>query len=683
MAVRKLQVFLASRFGEFAEHRAALRDRINRIQRPAAEAIDLNDNRADSRPPIERCYAAIEQADVVVLLVGETYGEVLETHGFSYTHLEYRHAVADSRIVLPFFIRASTTSSDKTMSGWLREIEQQQTASKLPPEGDPETLASEIFESVLERLWEIAAEGERPNDDLEDEAPSRDDAPIKRQELASSAKRPADPLKALAASHASEACAALSLNLTQIAIEQLRKAVELSPLDVVPAYWLARLLIASGRFVDCRQGLRLALRCVHVAQHRSDEVPKLTTMAALILAARASERLNDLDDALQYAREAHEDRGFHWLANFELGRQYALSGMPGEALAHAEAAFWARADVIHRIQDDVVYRRLGRRFEEFRAELRATVERDSERILRIELALREFEQQRKGERREPLTSSGEQASARKLPLLAVVRIAKQSARRSLQLLQDWGTTLVDDVRTFKAGAFQGLTPETCETIVGEAERESANIVSLREKLENERKSEARAQWQIRVTTVGLIVGAILLLFALVAASEGGWTTFTVLLILCIVVIGVFLFGGGSSWSARALATANSRRLAAQLERAVATHAGFVAVGREFDVEAARVSSETAAFCYIVDSFERAVDRLPYSPGFPWQRGNVKGIVRIKNKDVADGVLTVDNTLLPPELRHFARESPQCAGHWLARLTSAAPAIANRSKAYFA
>src|SRR4051812_26655383 len=105
MSVHRIQVFLASRFGEFEGLRRTLRERIARIQSPALEPVDLNDNTADTRPPLARCLDAVTRADIFILLVGETYGERPPNMQLSYTHLEYQKAVEDdTKVILPFFV---------------------------------------------------------------------------------------------------------------------------------------------------------------------------------------------------------------------------------------------------------------------------------------------------------------------------------------------------------------------------------------------------------------------------------------------------------------------------------------------------------------------------------------------------------------------------------------------------
>jgi hypothetical protein len=64
------------------------------------ETIDLNDNAADPYPPLGRCYKKVNQAELFVLLVGDTYGTNAKGHNESYTHLEYKYALNESKTML-------------------------------------------------------------------------------------------------------------------------------------------------------------------------------------------------------------------------------------------------------------------------------------------------------------------------------------------------------------------------------------------------------------------------------------------------------------------------------------------------------------------------------------------------------------------------------------------------------
>lgn len=96
-------------------------------------------------------------------------------------------------------------------------------------------------------------------------------------------------------------------------------------------------------------------------------------MVALILAARANERLEEQELALEAAQEAHEVMQHHWFAKLEVGRQHALSGQHSKAFERAEEAFWLRAQSIRQIDRDDAYRGLGRDFDKFRDDLDAKV----------------------------------------------------------------------------------------------------------------------------------------------------------------------------------------------------------------------------------------------------------------------------------------------------------------------
>ena len=690
MPVQKLQVFLAGRFDEFADLRNALRDRINKVRRPEVEAVDLNDNLADHHPPIVRCYEAVERAEIIVLLVGETYGEEVEGHRASYTHLEYRHAHEDGRTILAYDVRSSPGKpSDSRVRDWLKEIESNQTVSRMDITLGPERLASDIFESVFERLWEIAAEGDVPgDDDVDENGRGWDESPIKRDQL-NRVPRPADaashPLKALAAGHASQAFDALALNMPETAIHQLRKAVDLSPLEIVPAYWLARMLIATGRFVDCREGLRLALRCANIASQR-DDAPDLAGMAALILAARASERLNDADGALGYAQAAHEEKSHHWLAKVELGRQYALKGMSDDALKYAGEAFWLRPDAIQKIQGDPAYRDLGQPFDDFRRRLRDKVQSDTEEILRVEVALRELAATRSGDTAESIPSEPTPDDGRKPSLLHVVRLARFSARRSLELVRKWAAQLAGEVRSFTVGSYKGLNQATQEQIQQSIEGASTNVVTLEQKLRTEKEAMARASQE----TLYLALAAFLAVILLGAgiwnyASNSEWGIFALLVVLSLFAFVGFSMGYQSIGSRNKTAEKNCAQLGSKLQQAQATLAALNDAGRQFDIRAAEICEETRRFCTAVNAFEKAAARrLPFAPAVPRLRRDTTDIIRIDDEEAAEDGVLVDRDLLPADLKYLVMDgSPPTATHWFVRrVGTRTPDYLNRSAAYF-
>jgi hypothetical protein len=99
MATQQLEIFLSSRFAEFSELRAALKEQIQTWLGGAFElkVIDLNDELARSKPPRAVCAELVKRSDVVLLLLGDTYGACAPGMDISHTHLEYRAAKEAAR----------------------------------------------------------------------------------------------------------------------------------------------------------------------------------------------------------------------------------------------------------------------------------------------------------------------------------------------------------------------------------------------------------------------------------------------------------------------------------------------------------------------------------------------------------------------------------------------------------
>lgn len=75
MTIKKTAVFISSRFAEFSQLRQLLADKIREVE---LHAFELDDNGADNRPPSDYCMGLIKQSEVVVLLLGDSYGPLAE-----------------------------------------------------------------------------------------------------------------------------------------------------------------------------------------------------------------------------------------------------------------------------------------------------------------------------------------------------------------------------------------------------------------------------------------------------------------------------------------------------------------------------------------------------------------------------------------------------------------------------
>ena len=100
MSVHK-KIFLASRFEEFSYIRKMLKEELVNL---GMDIVDLNDNIADSHPPIERSLENVRRSDIMILLIGDTYGTVPFEELKSYTHLEYDEALNNQLDIYIFCI---------------------------------------------------------------------------------------------------------------------------------------------------------------------------------------------------------------------------------------------------------------------------------------------------------------------------------------------------------------------------------------------------------------------------------------------------------------------------------------------------------------------------------------------------------------------------------------------------
>jgi hypothetical protein len=699
MAINKLQVFLASRFGEFHELRALLKNRINRLKVPAVEAIDLNDNAVDSEPPLSRCYEAVDRAELFILLVGNEYGKNLEGYNESYTHLEYKRAQRDgAKTILPFLIGRSHHRNfeprdydDSRLGAWVFEIRKSHTPSYQDESLDTEQLASNIFDEVLARLvelfWEID-EGD-PEDDSNEASGFLEDAPIKLEQLATSPSISNDRalLKMLAANHASEALAALNLNLPQIATHHLRKAAELVPLDIVIGYWLSRLLVATGRRKQCLEARRTTLLCARIAAEQGDE-HELEAMACRIIAVRASERLGELDLALEYAEAAHKYMPRHWMAKLEYGRQLALAGNASAALDKAGEAFWLRPDLIRQIQRDASYRALGKDFEQFRVDLRQNVAQETGQITRLEFRIREFAQDL-GVSEFAVYSDAELTEMPRYEQRAILQMidaGRISVKSSLQILQKCAKKLLDDFGSFDFDEFEGITPEVKEHIQEEIRAVKLKVDTHTEQLSTAKRKAKQLSEKITAVMHASIWGVVLILA--VAAVIAIFTSVIIMAAITIVIIGLGCWGVWQTIQSleveKAKSLASIQTISRQLALADARSDELTNVMSVFEAADMELQRNTKSFCELVDEFEKTGFRKrTFAPAAPVDRKGAQGLVWSDNAKAENLGIALDAELLPLQLRFVAGYSAPTSKYWLARrVKSGEVEILNRSAAYF-
>jgi len=409
MAVTKTEIFIASRFNEFAELRALLAQRINQFPVFPLQAVDLNDGIAGSSPPLGKCIAAVKRAEVMILLVGDTYGGTPQGHDLSYTHLEYKTAVSESSqtVLLPFFISKDNVenkfhgfSADPKLSAWQKEIMDNHTPAFLDAAEDPRILCQVIFDCAYKALYDSrtnavqqqmdlssVSEDLDPDDENVAVMPSTGDdslglshSDMERlddafhgeeesifdtgesnfEKLPDILQRPAE---IASLEQKREAFKALELGDRFIAIQHFRKARDYRPLDFSSTYWLARLLVASGKTNDSREAIRYSLLAAKMANY--DQRP-VKAAASYIIAAKAASKIEEYEEALEYAKKAVEETPWLATARIELASQLAGSGQVDEAFKEVRKAFVKMPQIILKANREPSFVKLGKRYQEFK-----------------------------------------------------------------------------------------------------------------------------------------------------------------------------------------------------------------------------------------------------------------------------------------------------------------------------
>jgi hypothetical protein len=449
MPIETLEIFLASSFDEHRDLRSALRQRIDDHPILPLRAIDLDDRRARHRPPLRQSLEAARRSDVTVVLLGTTYGGCPPGAEHSYTHLEYREASAGGTgAVLVYLIGyedagAALAVRDPRIAAWCREILEDHTPAFFAAGTQPEAIVEAILLDVQAVVFLTLSEPERRALDAYEIEDGQWEGPS-RQELESLAERfeldrdpesrprlgvaPEDPHLAPARTAAfeqqKEAFRALDLGERSIAALHLRRALDLVPLDQACNYWLARLLLTTGRRQDCREALSHALRASRLARTQDD---RFNAALALLAASRAAGRLGDHDSAVAHANAAIENARWYAGCHLELAARQAERGDLAAAEESLEAGFFRHPpSALRALHREAGFRGHPAWSRRLREQLTARVETAMQRVL--------AEEERTADALGmPPPPALELAGRRILPLLAA---ARESVLRQVDMLRD-------------------------------------------------------------------------------------------------------------------------------------------------------------------------------------------------------------------------------------------------------
>lgn len=278
MASIKKEIFLASRFEEFKDIRTELANKIKNY--PFMEAIDLNNNQASHKSPLEESLFHVRKSEIMILLVGETYGTVPEGESKSYTHLEYTEALKESSNtrILVFCIGNAYSGShieyaktDKNMKQWQIELEKNHRLSKFGDKNNVDEITEKIMIMLLSSVYDLNPEEnlvitqdeelyletveDEENFLYDDEAEFLDNKLSEQQaigitdvdEEVEGFELLKIPGKLAALEQKKEAQIAIEIQDYYTARVHLKKALEFRPLDFETNYWLAKLYVASAK----------------------------------------------------------------------------------------------------------------------------------------------------------------------------------------------------------------------------------------------------------------------------------------------------------------------------------------------------------------------------------------------------------------------------------------------------
>jgi len=152
-------VFIASRFKEFEELKKNLTKEFKEFK---LITMDLDDNKAVSQTALNRSLDSISKADIIIFLLGDTYGEKLKEYNKSITHLEYEEALHLNKTIFIFGIgdlysnNEIKFSEDSVYKAWQIQLLDGPIFSKFSKNEKHKNTVSEIVFNIyseIDKVW--------------------------------------------------------------------------------------------------------------------------------------------------------------------------------------------------------------------------------------------------------------------------------------------------------------------------------------------------------------------------------------------------------------------------------------------------------------------------------------------------------------------------------------------------
>jgi hypothetical protein len=402
-------VFLSSRFAEFRPIRQRIKKLLRDDSAITCKVVDLEENYPDHDPPWMISQDAVRSADIMILLVGTSYGTIAPGQKHSYIHLEYEAACTrgSKTAVLPYFFDDAPHCDHPGVRKLCDEISKRHTYSQLSLNHDTQEIAFEIVQHVQRKAFSLlsaatggsdigfGADEESDYGDLsgsaEEDRRIETDAHLRLEpkpiEKWSNSELLGNPARAAAAEQKRLAAKSLALGEWRRAVWHLDQSRQRDPWDLPTLFWSARLKLISGRRDDSRHALALAVRAARVAEKEIAQLSTIPLSASYILAARAAGQLNDPHSGVEYAQRAVAAGPQYWFTHYELAKQYACQGDGKNAAAALRSTFYLRPTIWLMVKHDATFARCRRECDDERRKIDSQIRNDVKAILQNEARL--------------------------------------------------------------------------------------------------------------------------------------------------------------------------------------------------------------------------------------------------------------------------------------------------------
>jgi hypothetical protein len=255
------------------------------------------------------------------------------------------------------------------------------------------------------------------------------------------------------------------------------------------------------------------------------------------------------------------------------------------------------------------------------------------------------------------------------------------------MLQQCAKRLNTAAEAFQFAGLTGLTPAIKESLYREL---GTAKIALTKHTHQHRKADERVQYcqrrkkQLYFSSAGL--GA-LLLMVLVAASLAENFGLSGIVLILMGVGGWFVWQSFQTLEAKVSASsAELHGVQRELAQAEDTAAMLHERLRVFEASEASVRANATILCELADEFESvALRRLALSPPLvvPMDRKGPRDLIRVDRTKAAALGMSLDDSLLPIDLRSIAEPCSATSKYWIARpIGSGATEILSRCAAYF-